>query len=113
MLKIFYLNILGFPFQLVCNTQEKKLELDFWGRQVLVGKLVFRRQHLAFFRCVFWGLRKMRLGRRMMMTADYMKMRVDYMMALPEVPGAEVHTNCETQEANSLAFLLAWPLCTT
>ena len=113
MLKIFYLNTLGFPFQLVCNTPETRLELDFWGRQVLVGKLVFHRQHLAFFRCVFWGLRKMRLGRRMMMTADYMKMRADYMKALPEVLGAEVHTNYETQEANSLAFLLAWPLCTT
>ena len=106
MLKIFYLNTLGFPFQLVCNTPETRLELDFWGRQVLVGKLAFRRQHLAFFRCVFWGLRKTRPAGCMMMRADYMK-------ALPEVLGAEVHTNYETQEANSLAFLLAWPLCTT
>ena len=113
MLKIFYLNTLGSPFQLVCNTPETRLELDFWGRQVLVGKLVFRRQHLAFFRCVFWGLRKMRLGRRMMRKADYMRMRVDYMKVLLGVLGAEVHTNYETQEENSWAFLLVWPLCTT
>ena len=113
MLKIFYLDTHGFPFQLVCNTPETRLELDFWGRQVLVGKLVFRRQHLAFFRCVFWGLRKMRLGRRKTRPANCMMMRANYMKALPEVLGAEVHTNCETREANSLAFLLAWPLCTT